>query len=431
MEQNNVDSSLIRSKGFYIYMIIVLMFVEILDTYCTLYPTVIPSKVIAEFLSDYPENVANSTYALCIAIASIGTYIVLLNQFMADRLGRKLLLAFTVFGMGFSSLLLATSTNIVQYTIYLFMLYIFFSSDIWTIYISEECPPEKRGQWNAFVLMGGIGGALLLPIFRSIFITETATYWRGMTLFAIFLGIPLSIIILITFKETIKYEEIKQERISGDKKPNMFKQNMKSLFKSARRREIMVILIISFIAGLNQIFFRLAEVYFANRPNITETDINILIYIISISVILGYLLTGLAADRWGRKPILYLYAILSPISIIIVILGSNLFTGLLLLLIIGLAAGVAWMTLQGITIVVRLITVEIIPTDTRGTGSGLRSLISAIGITSGMLISSVLILFYGLGFTFIIISLPHFIILPLAYYFLKETKGINLSDIKE
>ena len=425
MTQKNAEFE--RSKSALLYMIIVLMFVEVLDTYSTLYPTVIPSKVIAEFLSDSPENVANSTFAFFIAIASIGTYFVLLNQYLADRKGRKILLAITVFGMGISSLLLATATNIIQYTIYLFMLYIFFSSDIWTIYISEECPPEKRGQWNAFVLMGGIGGALLLPIFRSIFITDTAANWRGMTYFAIFLGIPLSILILLSFKETQKFEEMKEKRASGEEMPK-FSENMKILFKSTRRKELVVILIISLIAGLNYVFFRLGEVYWSSS-GMSDSEINIIIYFAAISVILGYLITGIVADKWGRKPLLYVYGILSPISVIIVVLGINL-SGVLLIIIVGIGVGLAYITLQGIRIVVRLMTVEIIPTDARGTGSGLRSFIAAIGTTAGLLISSALILFYGLAFTFIVISLPHLLILPLAYFYLKETKGIDLSDVK-
>ena len=425
MTQENIEFE--RSKSALLYMIIVLMFVEILDTYCTLYPTVIPSKVIAEFLSDYPENVANSIFAFCIAIASIGTYFVLLNQYLADRKGRKILLAITVFGMGISSLLLATATNLIQYTIYLFMLYIFFSSDIWTIYISEECPPEKRGQWNAFILMGGIGGALLLPIFRSIFITETAANWRGMTYFAIFLGIPLSLLILFTFRETQKFQEMKEKRASGEQMPKL-KENLKVLFKSARRKELIVILIVSLIAGLNYVFFRLVEAYFASS-GMSESDINIVIYFAAVSVILGYLITGIAADKWGRKPLLYIYGVLSPISIIIVAFGIN-FSGVMLIIIVGIGTGIAYITLQGIRIVARLITVEITPTDARGTGSGLRSLISAIGTTLGLFISSALIYFFGLAFTFIVISLPHLLILPLTYLYLKETKGIDLSEVK-
>ena len=110
-------------------------------------------------------------------------------------------------------------------------------------------------------------------------------------------------------------------------------------------------------------------------------------------------------------------------------MGVN-FSGVFLIIIVGVGAGLAYITLQGIRIVARLITVEISPTEARGTGSGLRSLVTAIGTTGGLFISSALILFYGLAFTFIVISLPHLLILPLAYLYLKETKGIDLSEVK-
>ena len=207
-----------------------------------------------------------------------------------------------------------------------------------------------------------------------------------------------------------------------------FSENMKILFKSTRRKELVVILIISLIAGLNYVFFRLGEVYWSSS-GMSDSEINIIIYFAAISVILGYLITGIVADKWGRKPLLYVYGILSPISVIIVVLGINL-SGVLLIIIVGIGVGLAYITLQGIRIVVRLMTIEIIPTDARGTGSGLRSFIAAIGTTAGLLISSALILFYGLAFTFIVISLPHLLILPLAYFYLKETKGIDLSEVK-
>jgi len=417
-----------RSKAALLYMIIVLMCVEILDTYCTLYPTVIPSKVIAEFLSDYPENVANSTFAFFIAIASIGTYLVLLNQFLADRFGRKILLAFTTFGMAFASLLLITATNIVQYTIYLFMLYIFFSSDIWTIYISEECPPDKRAQWNVFVLLGGIGGALILPIFRSIYITETISNWRGMGYFAILWGIPLSLVILFTFKETQKFEEMKEKRASGEEMPK-FSENMKILFKSARRLEFIMILLIGVIAGIIYAVFTLLEVYYSSSPNVRESSINFIILITALTVILGYIITGIAADKWGRKPTLYTCAFLSPISVILVIVGVTSLSGILLIIIVGIGAGLGYICLQGVRIVSRLIAVEITPTNARGTGSGLRSLFNAIGATLGLVISGFLILSFGLGITFIIISFTQLLIIPLGYLYLKETKGIDLSEV--
>lgn len=422
-----------KSKSFFIYMIICLMFVEILDTYTTLFPTSIPSKVIGEFLIDpfgLSINVANSIFALCIAIATIGTYFVFFNQFLADKFGRKILLVFTVFGMGFASLLMFFSTSIIEYTIYLFLLYIFFSSDIWVIYLNEECPSDKRALWTNIVLMGGVGGALLLPVFRSIFITETSSYWRGMTIFPIFLGIVLSVIIFFTFKETSKFKEMKENRALKEKGSNSLKESVKLLFKSVHRKELIVILIISLINNINYVFFSLMESFFVTSSNLSESDINIAILIISASVILGYLITGIIADKYGRKPLFYVYSIVQPIAIVIAVLTVYLsLSSANTLILISLSAGLAYICSQGLTVVIRIVTLEIVPTDARGTGSGLKSLIAAIGMTVGLLLSSLSIYYFGLGTTFILLSLPLLINIPLIYFYLKETKGIDLSEI--
>jgi len=427
MEENN-EYRVFRSKIYFRYLIVILIFVEILDTYTTNYPNVIPSQVIAEFLADYPENMAQSIFALSIGIATIGMYLVILNQYFADKIGRKLLLAFTVFGMGFSSLLIFFSTNIIQYTIYLFMLYVFFSSDIWIIYINEECPAEKRGIWTNMVLVGGVIGAILLPIFRSIYITETHSYWRGMTFFAIFLGIPLGFIILFTLKETSKYQEIKADRGLINKNSGSLKKNLRTLFNSSRRKEVIVILIISYISGLNYLFVALGESFISNSPNLDQDDINIIVLVMSISVVFGYIFTGYIADKYGRKPLFYAYSIVLPIGIMIAVFGSYSTEGALVYVCIG--ASLANVTFWGLGVVIRLVILEIVPTESRGTGSGMKSLIGAFGITSGLLLSSIIILLYGLGFSFIFFSVLLWINIPLVAKFIKETKGIDLSEVK-
>ena len=406
------------------------MCVEILDTYTTNFPNVIPSRIIVEFLSSYPINVANSIFALCIAIASLGTYIVFFNQLMADRFGRKILLVITVFGMGFSSLLIALSTDIVTYTLSLFALYLFFSSDIWVIYINEESPPDKRAFWTDIVLIGGVTGSILLPVFRSIFISETVSNWRGMTLFAIIWGIPLSLVIFLSLKETSKYEEIKEDKAKKEIKidTNILKSNFKTIFTSVHKKEFVAILIISLIVGMNYIFASLGESFISSSPNLNQNDINIVVLVMSLSVVFGYLITGIAADKYGRKPLFYIYSVLIPTSILLIILGSNLTEGAIILVCIG--AGLVNVTYWGLGVIIRITTLEIMPTNARGTGSGLKSLVQAIGITLGLLLSSLITFFFGLATSFIIISLLLFVNLPLIYFFLKETKGVNLSEVK-
>jgi MFS family permease len=370
---------------------------------------------------------AQSLFAVVVGIATIGTYFVFLNQFLADKVGRKIMLAFTVFGMGFSSLLIFFSTNVIEYTIYLFMLYIFFSSDIWVIYINEECPSEKRAFWTNMILVGGVIGAILLPVFRSIYITETYSNWRGMTYFAIILGIPLSLIIFFSLKETIKFRELESGDSTEEHISITFRENLKKIFQSARRKEFIVILVISFLSGLNYIFISLGESFISNSPNLNQNDINIVVLVLSQSIILGYIITGVVADKYGRKPLLYIYSFLLPVAIFIAVFGS--YSQEYALIFVCIGAGLANVCYWGLSVIVRLVTIEIVPTESRGTGSGMKSLVGAFGITSGLLISSFIILNYGLGFSFIFFSLLLLINLPLTYTFLKETKGVNLSKV--
>jgi MFS family permease len=417
---------ILRSKNYLIYLIIVLMFVEITDTYTTNFPNVIPSKVIEEFLSDYPKNVAESIFAISVAVASVGMYFVFFNQLLCDKFGRKILLATTVFGMGLFSLLIIFSTGIIQYTIYLFCLYLFFSSDIWVIYINEESPKDKRGRFTNLVLVGGVTGSILLPVFRSIFITETVSNWRGMPLFSAILGIPLSIVIFFTLKETSKYEEYKSQEI--EVKTHILKENLKTIFSSERKKEIIALIIITLLVGFNYIFVSLGEQYINSSPNLTEGDINIIVLVMSFAVILGYIFTGIFADKVGRKPLFYLYSILFIISIFTVIIGSQLKEFAIIPVCAG--AALANVSYWGIGVVIRLVIVEIVPTDVRGTGSGLKSLISAFGITIGLLLSSFISYIFSLELSFIILSLLLVINLPLIYRYLRETKGIDLSKVK-
>ncbi len=407
--------------NYFKYMIFILIFVEILDTYTTNNLNVVVSDISAEFFPEFSSNTAISIFQIFVAIGTLGMYFVFLNQYLADRVGRKLLLVFTVFGMGIASLLINFSTNIITYTIFLFLLYFFFNSDIWVIYINEESPSDKRAFYTNLVLIGGVVGALLIPAFHDIIIN-----WRGMTYFAILLGIPLSIIIFFTFKETSKYLEIKEDNSLLTQKPKTFKENIKKIFKSSRRKEFIVILIISLIIGLNNLFILVGEDFLSD--NFTKEDVDTVVWVMGIASIIGYFITGVTADRIGRKPLIYLYSILFPISILIIVLGANFSEGALTMVMIG--AGLANLSYWGLRILISIMALEIIPTQSRGTGAGLKTLISSVGITTGLILSSIITFSQGLALSFFIFSLLFIGVFFLVLIFLKETKGVNLSDIK-
>jgi len=430
MTQKNNDDSTYRSSSYFKYMIFILILVQMLDTYTGFYNTVIPSKVVEEFLSDYSQNVANSIFAFCIAIASLGSYVAFLVWYSADRIGRKFLLVVTIFGLALSSLGILFSRSIVEYTIYRFVLTIFAASDIWLIYINEESPPEKKAMWTNIVLMGGVIGAVLMPVFRVIFIYEGAPVgaWRGMTYFSIALGIPLGILVAFTIKETSKFQEVKQNRPSTKEKTNMMKKNLQTIFKSDRRMAYIVILFTVFIWAMNYIFLTLGELFISQSPNLREGDINIVVTLMSLAVIAGFGVTAILADKIGRKPLLYLYCSLFFIGSILVITGVEM-PGIALI-IVCLGTSMMNLAFWGLWVLLSIITIELIPTDSRGTGTGLRGIISAIGQTLGLILAGTITYFYSLNVAFLLFGILILIPMPLIYKFVTETKGIDLSEIK-
>jgi MFS family permease len=423
--ENNDKNSLHKASKYFLVLMFVLILVDILDSYATNYINSVPSKIIGEFLSDHPEEVAQSIYQLSLGIASFGMYFVFINQALADKFGRKALLVAVTFIMSFSSLLLFFSFDITSFTIFLFITYIGFSSDMWLIYINEESPSEKRAYYTNLVVAIGVIGAVLVPVFRSIFISDQSNEWRGLTLFPIIAGLIFGIIALIFLKESSKYEEIKLKK-THDQTSFRLKDKVKDIFNSPRKKEYKMVLIMSLFNGLQYGFITLGEDYVDRNSTLSAGQINLIIYVLAIAVILGYIITGILADKIGRKPMLYFHSILQPIALIITVIGTNISS--LALIVLGFA--LSYVAFWGLMIVLRVVASELVPTDKRGTGSGLRALFGSIGITVGLFTSSAIILTAGAGMTFIILGLPCLINIPLIYLYLKETKGVDLSSIE-
>ncbi|MFW9950395.1 MAG: MFS transporter [Candidatus Thorarchaeota archaeon] len=407
-----------RSKSYFRYMIFVLMLVQILDSFSTIFPGAIPSAIANEFLPGLDQNTVDSILAFASGIVSIGLYFLFFSQYLADKLGRKLMLSITVLGMAIACLGMFFSPNFVTYYVFVFILNFFFSSDIWLIYVNEETESNKRAIYSNIILIVGLVGAFIMVITRFIFIE---TNWRGMTFFPMLLGFPLAVLIYFTLKETTKYEQMKQE--TGIPKRN-FKEDLVSIFKTENKKPYVMLLVIAFVRGISGIYIILFEKYMS--AFLTPTQISLIFFATVFMVIVAYLINGLLADRIGRKPLLYLWSALAPISVLIWVFAGPQGSFLLVLIGYSLSHIAVWGSLG----IVRFINIEQLPTDRRGTGIGFRNLIGSIGGTVGLLSSSVVILFVGLGITFIIFVMANFIVIPLTYFYIKETKGVELAEIK-
>jgi MFS family permease len=427
MEEKNSSKGVFTS--YFKYLIFILILVQILDTYTTSFPTMIPSQIISEFLSDFSENVATAIFALITGIASAGMYICALNQYLSDKFGRKIMLIITIVGMVFVSLILIFSQSIIDYTIYLFVLWFFTRSDIWLIYINEEAPKDKRAVWTNAVLIVGMTGAILAPILRSVFITdEGSSNWRGLPLFTIILGVPLALLILFTLKGTKIYEEMK-EIDEVEMKRIRFKDNFKNLMKSPNKSQVIALMVMSFVMGINSIFRNLVEQLLTSSPYLDQDQVNVVLFLASISVVFAFIIIGIFGDKIGRLPLLYIFAIMVPIARIIIAFGSTMPQGAFILSIVG--GSLSEIGYWGEWVLISMVILEVVPTEARGTGAGLKSLAAAIGITIGFFLSSLITLLINLAMTFVILSLLLLLNILLIRKNLKETKHIDLKNVYE
>jgi MHS family alpha-ketoglutarate permease-like MFS transporter len=424
----NKNNKISRSRAYFIYLIIILIFVNIIDSYTTILQGLFPSAIAKEFLSEYPTNEQNAIMAFGSTISSLGFYFIFINQYLADKIGRKKMLAFTVFGMGFTCFLIIFSINYIQFVFFTLLLCFFFSSDIWAIYINEESNKEKRAVYSHFVLIVGLIGPISAIILRSIFITETVSNWRALMFLPIIIGFPLSIIILLTLKETSKYQLLKKDEKVKEQESISFKNDLKAIFKTENRQSYIVMLIMSSIFGGSTIWRNLFEKYITDVGTLTQTQITIIFIWTVPAVLIAWFINGMLADRIGRKPLIYIWSGLLPIAVVTWAIGAHNSENAFIIVQIGFA--LMHLSFWGLYVIMTLITIEILPTDKRGTGLGFRILFFAIGTTIGLLLSSISILFLGLGISFIIFISAMFVLIPLTYFFIKETKGVELSEIK-
>ncbi len=416
-----------RSKRYYKFLTVLLLGVVIIDGYGSVFTLIIMSAVKEEFLFHLPDNLQNATITFSTAISTGGMYFLFVTQYLADKIGRKKVLAITIFGMAFASLGIFLSSSYVMYVVCAFLLSFFVASDMWLLYVNEESDPNKRAQNSHIMMIGGVLGPVSAVIFRGIFITDANANWRGVALFPMISGFIIGIIVLFSVKETSKYEKMKESGIKIEKRP--IKEDLKSILNMEGRRSYKGILLISFISASTLTWALLFENYLSSDESyVTQPQVSALLFLGFFLSFVPFMINAIFADRIGRKPLYIVWMFFIPIGIVIWVFGAldpqNAFSivmiGFFLTHLCGIGAGG----------VMRIMTIETLPTDVRGTGIGFKSFVATFGGTIGLLLNAAALLFIDLGMIFIVFSLISYIILPIAYIFLKETKSVKLEDVK-
>ncbi len=406
IERNEPKSPVVpaRSRKYLVFLISVAILYDIFDSFVTNIPNVINDFVIDDF------HITPDQYAFALGFFSLGTFFALVSQSVADRVGRKPMLFIAFLGMGVTCFSLSFTQNIIQFSVAAFFMYVFFSSDIWTIMVSEDGPKDARARLVTIVLTFGAIGSLLTVIFRDMF------GWRGATWFGI-VAIPCAFICLFT-KETKAYEILKQQRKQGVKKGTQRVWNKP--FQKSYRTTFVGLMAVAFIVGLNYLFITMGVAYLKER-GFTDAQRDMALLILTISAVIGFLVTGVLADKVGRKVSFYLFTSIMITGIFVTLFGSGdlVYVGIFLF----------GMSIWGSAILSRVLCMECFPTDIRGASAGWRTLFFAAGSSAGAFIASALIPLIKLSGVFFVYSLILVITIPLIWRCVSETRGCKLEEV--
>lgn len=416
---NNASGLVPRSTRYLVFLVLFLIVNEIYDTYTTQYPSIIVDLVIDEF------SLQQGQYSFLLGIITLGTYFVFLSQYLADRIGRRIMLLVTLFGMGFASFWIGISTTPIEYTIASFFLAIFFSSDIWTMVMIEESPNMHRGKLVNIVLVGGCAGALLVPMLFDALVVSAGFSWRSMTWLAM---LAMGFALLTVFvKETRAYEALKEKRMGGMPSARhsigRVLSDWKEPFSLKNRARTAIIVLLGFTIGMNYYFILMGKEFLVRDRLFSQDGASDVILVMGIAAIAGYLVNGFLIDKIGRRKTITLFLICFPASVFLTVLGDGFF--------IYAGAAVVSMSFWNVGICSRIYCQELYPTRLRGQMAGWRSLFYAIGTTAGSLLGGIMLVATSidLGVIFVMYSLSLVIFIPIISRFLPETKGVELASM--
>jgi MHS family alpha-ketoglutarate permease-like MFS transporter len=397
-----------------IFLLVYMGLYEIFDSYtCSFYPSIV-SFIIADF------GITVSDYYTILGVASFGLYFVFFIQFLCDKIGRKPIMIIVFFGMGFGTFLLGFSRTILFFTFSLLLMYIFFRSDIWVIMISEKAPPQSRARYSYIVYFIGVIGIVLIPIFRTWLIDANDPHtWVRMTYIA-WAAMPLAFL-GIFLKETRKFKTLESHELSRESFSDLWKKSFNK--ENTNRQKMLVFIGIGFALGVNYTTFNTIEEFLSS--NIADKDlVTLIITFASAGALVVYGLTGILADKFGRKRMIVLYAVLFLVSLIGLILTTQqLFVPGILIAIFIVEIGYF-----GVFTLSKVFCVECFETEIRGASAGWRSFAYAIGLTIGAFYSARLTRLRSLAAVYIFNALFIGIMVPiLVILWLPETKKTELQ----
>jgi MFS transporter, putative metabolite:H+ symporter len=363
---------------------------------------------------------------------------------LADRIGRKNTLIFTIFMMTTFTALNAFAPDPLTMGILRFFAGIGLGGALPQpgVYISEYIPAKYRGRILGLVEASWVYGALLSLAFP--YLLYPMFGWRPTFLVAL---IPLLLLPVVYFyapesirfllckgkteqakqlvsKHNLSWDEFRGEQAQAQQKQG-FKFALKEIWsKRFRRRTLMLWLAWGVLVYSYHGIFTWLPTFYATSLGFTVVKSIQWVLIVTLAQVPGYYTAALLLDRVGRKKIAGTYLLFAGVGSVLLSLVMDTNSILFWSVVISFFNLGAWSALYAYT-------PEQYPTRIRGTASGAAA---SMGRLAGVIAPTATPLLYyygGLPAAFAVFALIHFFGAAVIFTLGTETKGKTLEEISE
>ena len=365
------------------------------------------------------------------AIATVVRFGGILSFFvvtLADRYGRKPVIAHTVLLYALFTLCTALSTGMLSFTLFQSASQVFLAAEfcIAVTIICEEFPDELRGRAISILHMVAFLGVAAAGILYG-YVAESNWGWRGMYLIGI---APLLAVAWLRrgIRETARFEACETERRAHGREHGGMLDPMRRCFKRAdptyRSRMLVTGALcncIGLVGGPTISFFSL---YAKRDHHWTSGRIGLTIVIAYLAGTMGTLLCGLLLDRVGRRVTTALFFAASSVSMAVLFRTPSDH-------VMMLAMMMTMFSYQAARTAMSALSSELFPTGSRATGYSLTvQVFGQLGWTLAPLAVGLLAApMGGLGKAASLFAAGPLLGLILIIGYVPETRGLTLEEL--
>lgn len=371
-------------------------------------------QVLAEF--GKPETATGAT----IAIFRLGVFGALILCLMADLIGRRKLLLFTVLGMALSTLATAFAPNYEAFLIAQFFVRVFaYTEDMLCIVVIAEEFEERTRGWAISTLgaLSALGGGVAVIVFTMVAFLPGE--WRAIY----FIGaIPLLLLAWLRrgLPETRRFAEAQATQTARRSLSDGWRPMAHLLSTYPGRVVLVILMVVPFAIGAAPTL-ALMPTFLQNYHAFSPAAVGAAILGTGIIGMVMAMWVGRHSDSVGRRPIAAIWLLVTIAAFALMYTTQS-----TPLLILAVLFGVFGLVAVGIQI--EAIGAELFPTESRATAQAVRFIFQILAGGLGLYLHSVFAPSFGFAETVLLLVIP----MPLALiplFFIPETAGRPLEDI--